>query len=186
MILQPVDLILLRLWRVIPCQIVRCFLCLRSSLLDQSLVFVILLWHVLDDVSVKNKHRIREIIVRVSSARSYVFLAVDHLFDSFPLLVLREIDDRDLPDQVFLWNDFPTECSALAVIRHVVRVEIDVIDAAAAFVDVVAPCDADQILVLIPLRIDFVAFGSCEHADLTVCLSFIVAEDAPEHSRLCL
>lgn len=80
----------------------------------------------------------------------------------------------------------PTECSALAVIRHVVRVEIDVIDAAAAFVDVVAPCDADQILVLIPLRIDLVAFGSCEHADLTVCLSVIVAEDAPEHSRLRL
>ena len=111
---------------------------------------------------------------------------MNHRLDTFPLLILREIDHWDLPYKIFLWNDFPTKRSTLTVIRHFASKQIDVIDAASRFLQVVAPSDADQILVLIPLRIDLVAFGSCKYTDLTVCLSFVVAEYTEQHSRLRL
>ena len=182
MILQPFDFLLLAFRRTIPCQVLRRLVHALGIVRYEQFRRLFLLRQVLDEVGGHDSDRIGEIVVCIGRARSDQFLTMDKRLDAFPLFVLLEEDDRNLAYEIRLLDDLPSDALPRAAVDDVRGVDVEVIDEAVfLFPYIVAPCYGNQILVLIPARVNLISLALGEHSNLNVRRVVRIAENAEKH-----
>ena len=107
---------------------------------------------------------------------------MDERFDAIPFLVLLEEDERNLADEIHLLDDLPSDALPRASVDDIRGIDVEVIDEAVfLFPHIVAPCYGNQILVLIPARVNLITLAFGKHSNLNVRRVVRIAENAEKH-----
>ena len=185
--MEPFDLILLRLRRIIPCEILCSLIDTILIIGDEQFCSLLLLRHILDDILSHDSDRICEIVIRIGSTGCDVFLSVDEGFHSIPFLFLTEIDHGDLSRKVDFLHHIPSEGFLHTMEDCLLGEYIEMIDGSLSIIlGIVTPCECDQILILIETGIDLITLRFCENPELAVTGSIIIRIATEKHSRFRL
>ena len=184
MVLQPFDFVFLRLWGVVPCEVLCSLVHAVLSFRDEQLVGIFLFRQIFDHLCIHDGDRVGKVVVCVSRAAGDVLLTVYQRLNSCPFLFLLEQDNGDFPHEVFFFLHLPSETTTDTFVDDVRGIDVEMILHLVVCLDVVSPAYGNDVLELVPAHIDVISLALCENTYLYVRVAVIIPEYTEQHCTL--